>query len=174
MIDLGKDLGVRSDRYRIGDRNDAFRYVIGGKAVFTLVSRRTRKRYTYRISQGRGKVDHLLFVSVLTGPDNTRDYTFLGTVFPCGSAQADRYRHGSQSSIKATAQSALAFTWFWRHALVNDETFMQVELWHHGRCSMCNRPLTDPESINRGIGPVCAEKQQAELSYIQGTEKGVA
>jgi uncharacterized protein DUF6011 len=27
-----------------------------------------------------------------------------------------------------------------------------------GRCSICNRDLTDPESIARGIGPICAEK----------------
>lgn len=26
-----------------------------------------------------------------------------------------------------------------------------------GRCLRCNRPLTTPESIRRGIGPICAE-----------------
>lgn len=26
------------------------------------------------------------------------------------------------------------------------------------RCARCGRPLTDPESIARGMGPVCAEK----------------
>lgn len=27
-----------------------------------------------------------------------------------------------------------------------------------GACSCCNRELTNPESIERGIGPVCAKK----------------
>lgn len=27
-----------------------------------------------------------------------------------------------------------------------------------GRCAVCSRDLTDPESIERGIGPVCADK----------------
>ena len=27
-----------------------------------------------------------------------------------------------------------------------------------GRCSVCSRDLTDPESIERGIGPICATK----------------
>ncbi len=27
-----------------------------------------------------------------------------------------------------------------------------------GRCSVCSRDLTDPESIERGIGPICAAK----------------
>ncbi len=29
-----------------------------------------------------------------------------------------------------------------------------------GRCSVCSRDLTDPESIERGIGPICAGKFQ--------------
>lgn len=27
-----------------------------------------------------------------------------------------------------------------------------------GKCSVCNRDLTDPESVSKGIGPVCAER----------------
>jgi hypothetical protein len=27
-----------------------------------------------------------------------------------------------------------------------------------GRCAVCSRDLTDPESIERGIGPICAGK----------------
>ena len=27
-----------------------------------------------------------------------------------------------------------------------------------GACACCGRPLSDPESVARGIGPICAEK----------------
>lgn len=27
-----------------------------------------------------------------------------------------------------------------------------------GRCAVCARPLSDPESVERGIGPICAQK----------------
>ena len=27
-----------------------------------------------------------------------------------------------------------------------------------GTCAVCNRPLTEPESIKTGIGPICREK----------------
>lgn len=27
-----------------------------------------------------------------------------------------------------------------------------------GRCSLCNRPLSDPISLERGVGPICAVK----------------
>lgn len=36
------------------------------------------------------------------------------------------------------------------------------------RCSMCGRPLTDPESIKYGMGPVCRKRHKDQL-----IEKGV-
>lgn len=41
-----------------------------------------------------------------------------------------------------------------------------LEVWHAGRCAKCRRPLTHPDSIARGLGPICAgliDKQQAGL-----------
>jgi hypothetical protein len=33
-----------------------------------------------------------------------------------------------------------------------------------GKCAVCGRKLTDPESVLRGMGPICAGKQSAEES----------
>lgn len=33
-----------------------------------------------------------------------------------------------------------------------------AEYMYEGRCRRCNRPLTNPESIESGIGPICAGK----------------
>lgn len=35
----------------------------------------------------------------------------------------------------------------------------KYELLHEGRCLCCNRKLTDPISIQTGIGPVCAGRE---------------
>ena len=32
-----------------------------------------------------------------------------------------------------------------------------------GRCERCHRKLKDPESVKRGLGPICAKKVEAEL-----------
>lgn len=32
------------------------------------------------------------------------------------------------------------------------------------RCVVCNRELTDPASIKRGVGPVCAQKREYLVS----------
>jgi uncharacterized Zn finger protein (UPF0148 family) len=43
--------------------------------------------------------------------------------------------------------------------VVNDPFAAAVEFGKMtGHCCVCNRLLTDPESVNRGIGPICAER----------------
>ena len=34
-------------------------------------------------------------------------------------------------------------------------------------CRYCHRPLTDPESVARGVGPVCAELDNRMLSLFE-------
>jgi hypothetical protein len=34
-----------------------------------------------------------------------------------------------------------------------------------GRCGCCGRELTDPESVWRGIGPVCREKDYFKVAW---------
>jgi hypothetical protein len=41
-------------------------------------------------------------------------------------------------------------------------------------CRYCHRPLTDPESVARGVGPVCAESAAAHtLSLFQRSVREV-
>jgi hypothetical protein len=124
-------------------------YMLAGKSVITVVSNKTGTRFTYRIVKKDTPKDKdtVHFVKVLNGPENTRDYQFLGTIFA-----EERYRHGKKSPISPEAPSARAFQWLWWN-LGSD----LVEVWHAGRCGRCGRLLTDPESIERGLGPKCAE-----------------
>lgn len=130
-------------------------YILGGNATVTLVSRRTGDRFTYRVRRApprSGQTEEQLpyFVSVLTGPDNTRDYSYLGTIFPDGN-----FRLTKGSKISANAPSAKAWDWTW-HNLDTD----RVEVWHEGICSRCGRPLTDPASVAAGLGPTCIKRME--------------
>ncbi len=126
-------------------------FVLGGNARFTIVSKDTGRRFTYRV---RRKDAGVYFVSLLTGSDNEKDYNFIGTLFSGRSP----YRHGRKANIKETAPAVVAFKWVWdkltRGVLRNDA----VEFWHEGRCCRCARALTDPASIERGIGPECMKR----------------
>jgi hypothetical protein len=130
-------------------------FVHAGAAVFTLESERTGARFTYRVKHPRddtGAVDRsILFVGVLTGPDNTNDFTYLGQI------KRDLFTIGRKSRISATAPSALAFMWF--HQMLTQQRLPQsLKVYHEGRCGRCGRALTVPESVRSGFGPECAGK----------------
>lgn len=137
------------------------RYALAGRSCFTLVSKKTGARFTFRVHKAPVLVVNAApspryvphFVSVLTGPDNGSDYKFLGSIFADGSG----YIHGRKSKISPSAPSAAAFEWFWRHLVcMNPNLFDQLEFWHAGKCGRCGRVLTTPESISSGLGPICA------------------
>lgn len=121
-------------------------FMLAGNATITVVNEQTGNRFTFKVRQPAKGKPH--FVQVLTGPDNTSDYTFLGTIF-----NAQDYRHGKRSSISQNAPSAKVFGWFWSHL---DNLPAQVHVYHEGRCGRCGRKLTVPESIQSGFGPECA------------------
>lgn len=123
------------------DRN----FILAGNAIFTIRNTETGNTFTFKVRQPDSDKPH--FVSVLTGPQNTSDYTFLGTIF-----NKKVYRHGKKSPISFDASSARTFNWFWQHI---DDLPDCVEIYHEGYCGRCGRLLTVPESIESGIGPVC-------------------
>ncbi len=125
-------------------------FMLAGNAHLTFQSRRTGTRFTYRIRQAQARQDDTRtpphFVAVLTGPDH---YEYLGCVF-------DRrmYSHGRKSRIAIDAPSAVAFAWVWKY-LSGGKTHPELAVYHEGRCGRCHRRLTDPVSIETGLGPKC-------------------
>ena len=93
------------------------------------------------------------FVSVLTGPDNWANYTYLGVIFDNGT-----FVHGKKSRIGKDAKSYKCFKWFWEQVNGEGLKLNLVEVWHEGKCGVCGRKLTVPESIESGLGPVCERK----------------
>lgn len=83
-------------------------------------------------------------LSMLTGPDNTSDYTQIGFV------KGDRiilWKQYRTEHYEALARVLLFPAHFEK---------LGCKYLHEGACRVCNRPLTTPESIESGIGPICA------------------
>jgi len=133
---------------RLTDPAATRRFALAGRARLTLVSERTGQRFTYRVEAKKGSAD-FFFVSVLTGPENSRDYTYLGCI------ARDRFVNDRRLRIGADAPSRRGFAWFWERVSAGHE-IPECECWHEGRCGRCGRALTVPESIESGLGPVCA------------------
>lgn len=130
---------------------DARTFITAGRAVFTLQGRDAR--YTFRVNRV-SKISRSLFVNLLTGPDNTADYTYLGMI----NEQTGRVYLTKASAYTDTSTPVLALRWALRILWRGDTLPAPAQLYHVGRCGRCGRALTVPSSIDAGIGPECATK----------------
>lgn len=85
-------------------------------------------------------------LSLLVGPDNQNDYKGFGFV-------------DGESVILWRSKRTGDFPKF-ANILQNPQKFEgRLEYKFETRCRVCNRPLTNPASIESGIGPTCAENE---------------
>jgi hypothetical protein len=137
---------------------DIGNFILAGNAIFTLVSKKTGARKTFEAVQvppkpGFDKPGYV--VRLLTGPENTSDYRYLGFMYTGRQGIGFKLNHDGWGE-----EAGSVFSWFLRRLNAGNEIDLlsQAEFWHAGRCGRCGHLLTDPESIARGLGPVCAEK----------------
>lgn len=117
-------------------------FVLAGRSYFTITSKKTGRRYTYRVK--KKKDEDFWFVSYLYGPDNTRDYRYIGIITA---------KHEFRDTQKSHRGAMLdAFQWFWSFPSSD-----LVDFHHEGRCGRCGRMLTVPKSIEIGYGPECGQ-----------------
>jgi hypothetical protein len=131
------------------------KFFSAGNAIFTIANNKG-EHYTYRIKHkpAKGSYRESWFMSLLTGPQNTSDYTYLGLFDP--------------KNLKVILTRASKFTNESRPVKVAEWAFMLVKegkafpegysLQHEGKCCRCARLLTDPISIQLGIGPECRKQ----------------
>ena len=153
-----------SEGRRIKDITKAKEFLIAGKAIFTVVSTKTEKRYTFKVTQltDRNKKkseqdpNAPFFVSYLNGSDNGSSYAFLGSIF-----QKQTYRYSKKSKAGFESVVNKTFNWLFNTLITeNTENFKMIEFWHEGKCGACGRRLTDPISIETGMGPICGKPKE--------------
>lgn len=131
------------------DRQYIYQFLTSGKAYFTVLNTLTSKSFSYRLIKARGK--ELYWLSVLSSPNI---YTFAGTIIPTN----DGFKyHQGKGKYSFNVPSVKSVIWVLAKARKGGLP-SSVEVLHIGRCGRCGRPLTDPESIKTGLGPICREK----------------
>lgn len=141
------------------------RFILGGLAIFTLLSKKTGARKTFRVRKaedvdGSGR-PHGYYVDLLTGPNNTEDYRYLCYLWI---DQVVGSLHSKINKQQWGEDAVKAFEWLlsrlnrnFDHFPDAQSSFEQLaEFFHEGRCGVCGRALTTPESVELGIGPICA------------------
>lgn len=90
------------------------------------------------------------WLAYLSGSDNVGDYTSIGIVRG-NEINLFKKNTGKYQDIVAAARFLV------RNTDKLDECGRQYAI-RSGKCYMCNRLLTTPESVARGLGPICAAK----------------
>jgi hypothetical protein len=138
--------------------------ILAGSAKITLVSRSSGARYTYKVSRakpsGARQDGQVWFVSLLTGPDNEADFSYLGVLREGYGNNPVRFSTTAKSRMGSDAAPVKAISWAMNVLQERAEIPSTLEIWHEGCCCRCGRALTVPESIATGLGPECAKKSR--------------
>jgi hypothetical protein len=110
---------------------------------FTISNPRTGGHKTYRVHTTKIGGELRRVLSVLTGPDNTSSYTALAFLTEASELVVWKRYLGTQYETLAKVF----------HAVVRGSLALPLQESRH--CTRCNRLLTDPESIDIGLGPHC-------------------
>jgi hypothetical protein len=124
----------------------ALDFILAGKSFVTFQNPATGNRHTYKVL--KHKTDDIYFVHVLTSPDV---YMFLGSI------KNHIFRYSTKSKIKNDSRSVIVFDYIFHHLGMNMLN-TSIEIFHDGRCGKCGRQLTDPISVESGLGPYCRKK----------------
>jgi hypothetical protein len=123
---------------------DAARYMLGGRAIVTLMSNKTNKHFTYKITVAKDNPNRY-FVWVRT----KKGYKFMLSLLYGG-----RKLQYSKKGMPRNYFLVQAFKWAWGH-LVHNSMPKALIVYRYNICCRCGRRLTDPKSIKLGIGPEC-------------------
>lgn len=143
-------------------------FFFGGKAIFTVKNNLTGEHRTYqiKITKPNEKFPRptTLFMQ-MTGTDNTKHYSYVGKIIRRDVTAAesfDRKEHKAGtvevtngSKFTENSQQVKAARWIMARIWHGTDWPDHFEVKHAGRCGRCGRLLTNPESIERGIGPEC-------------------
>jgi hypothetical protein len=142
-----------SSRYRVPDKY-LFPVLFSGRAKLILIYRDGNVTVPFQLYiQGYRKgLSYNVYL------DNTRmgyfDFAKGDTLFA--------YTRGDHSLIQRLVDGA-------RY----DSPDPNIEVYHTGNCSYCGRELTDPVSLEVGIGPICRSKLAVTMPLLKAVKLDV-
>lgn len=130
-------------------------FILAGKAIFTVCNDKG-EHFTYKVVSKDDRYKQgqkVYFASLLTGPDNESSYTYMGLL----NSEKLSLVPTKGSKIGSGSKSAKVFRWALQVISGRSTLPSGYDIKHAGRCCRCGRTLTEPESIEIGIGPHCAQ-----------------
>jgi hypothetical protein len=134
------------------------KFLLAGRALYT-VDNGSGEHYTFKVrlkkGEWNGKPSETYFVQV-KAPGGPWPYQYIGILNP------------DTGHIKCTSKSAFlpgtkeydVAAWSTQVVIRGTMIPSNYDVRHAGKCGKCAKTLTDPESIERGIGPECWKKMK--------------
>lgn len=118
--------------------------IFSHNGIVTVKNPVTGNHRTFRIhTVKKGNLTGKRILSILIGPDNENDYLPIAFV---GDKAIHIWKKYQLSQYERVALSLLKIEKF------------GFEVNFDGKCRVCNRTLTTPDSVELGIGPECRKK----------------
>lgn len=144
MCDQNSQMGTFGASFPIGKINKGF---------FTIINKETGDHRTFRIkkqAEGARFAPNAQIVGLLTGTDNESSYENFGFINPNGvgiwqKKKADRAFKAMGDLLHSLITQGEESPYAHRYTVKHSE-----------KCFICGRTLTTPDSIETGLGPVCA------------------
>lgn len=115
-------------------------------ASFTVVSKKTGKDFTYKISKSKFQGRYYTHIKV---EKEYLNFNYLGM-----------YANGSlwRKKAKVNTPASNGIAWILKRVEEGNFALLEesIELLHLGKCLRCGRTLTDQNSIKMGLGATCA------------------
>lgn len=115
---------------------------------FTLTNKEAGEHRTIKINTAMsGSLAGRRIVSLMIGPDNCSD--FMGVAFVDETGKVSVWKRHKGTEAEYVVKFCIAVL------SGKIECPTEFEILESRLCRVCNRELTNPESIETGIGPVC-------------------
>ena len=137
---------------QISDADHIQKFIFGGNSTFTLRSTKTDKHIAFKVRQVKDGGNCFFVRAHQGGVNGEGGFNYAGWM-----REKAVVIKKSKKSHADLDQARLALEWTLRQISTGEMPEL-LEFWHEGRCCRCNRRLTDPTSIELGIGPECRKK----------------
>lgn len=139
--------------------------------TYTIVSAKTGDHRTVKIQDDDfawmtnfKPVAGTRIVAAMTGADNERSFTSIGTLTPNGELRIWK-KHEGRADFVAAVKYLLA------KGVGNEVEYGKNYAVRSGKCFICNRKLTTPASVHYGYGPDCADNNGFPYDTKAGSSK---
>jgi hypothetical protein len=123
---------------------------------FTLHNTDRNTHLTFKARRPRGwTVESPVLIDLMVGKDNSEDFGFIGSVNTRGFFKAS-----PKSKVSEDRKAVANRTLVWLLTKLNNgvELPEALEIKGASKCCRCARKLTNPDSIDDGMGPICRKK----------------